>query len=110
MQPTVSANIPQRLRVVDSKAFAPATAYRVPDDVEEFVIERALASHQPNAPADVLAEIRTQAAARRSGAGPATTSTSPSPGPAPACPCGPVYEPQWWNDGATKQAFNNCYN
>lgn len=28
----------------------------------------------------------------------------------PRCPCGPLYEPSWWNDGATKQLHNNCYN
>jgi len=26
------------------------------------------------------------------------------------CPCGPVYEPAWWNDGGQKQLNNNCYN
>jgi hypothetical protein len=108
--PGVSASVPQRLRIVDGKAFAPATAYRVPDDVEDFVIAHAQASHQASVPADVLAEIRTQAIARRSGAGPTVASTSTSPGPVAACPCGPIYEPQWWNDGATKQAANNCYN
>jgi hypothetical protein len=28
----------------------------------------------------------------------------------PTCPCAPLYEPNWWNDGANKQAHNNCYN
>jgi hypothetical protein len=27
-----------------------------------------------------------------------------------ACPCGPLYEPAWWNDGGQKQVNNNCYN
>ena len=26
------------------------------------------------------------------------------------CPCAPLYEPQWWNDGGQKQLHNNCYN
>jgi len=26
------------------------------------------------------------------------------------CPCGPLYEPAWWNDGGSKQHGNNCYN
>ena len=26
------------------------------------------------------------------------------------CPCGPIYEPQWWNDGGQRQLNNNCYN
>lgn len=26
------------------------------------------------------------------------------------CPCGPVYEPNWWNDAGQKQFNNNCYN
>lgn len=27
-----------------------------------------------------------------------------------ACPCGPLYEPAWWNNGAQRQHNNNCYN
>lgn len=27
----------------------------------------------------------------------------------PVCPCGPLYEPGWWNVPA-RQPFNNCYN
>ncbi len=30
--------------------------------------------------------------------------------PQPACRCGPLYEPQWWNDGGQRQLNNNCYN
>jgi hypothetical protein len=26
------------------------------------------------------------------------------------CPCAPLYEPSWWNDGGQKQLHNNCYN
>jgi hypothetical protein len=26
------------------------------------------------------------------------------------CPCAPLYEPAWWNDGGQKQQHNNCYN
>jgi hypothetical protein len=26
------------------------------------------------------------------------------------CPCAPIYEPKWWNDGGTRQFNNNCYN
>jgi hypothetical protein len=26
------------------------------------------------------------------------------------CRCAPLYEPAWWNDGATRQWSNNCYN
>jgi hypothetical protein len=26
------------------------------------------------------------------------------------CPCAPLYEPAWWNDGGQKQFNNNCYN
>lgn len=26
------------------------------------------------------------------------------------CPCGPLYEPTWWNDSGQKQFNNNCYN
>jgi hypothetical protein len=28
----------------------------------------------------------------------------------PVCPCAPLYEPQWWNDGGNRQGNNNCYN
>lgn len=28
----------------------------------------------------------------------------------PVCRCGPVYEPDWWNDAGQKQFNNNCYN
>lgn len=28
----------------------------------------------------------------------------------PVCPCAPVYEPAWWNDGGQRQGGNNCYN
>lgn len=26
------------------------------------------------------------------------------------CPCAPLYEPNWWNDGGQRQLNNNCYN
>ncbi|MEQ6343011.1 MAG: hypothetical protein M3A44_15530 [Gammaproteobacteria bacterium] len=26
------------------------------------------------------------------------------------CPCAPIYEPAWWNDGGVRQWNNNCYN
>jgi len=26
------------------------------------------------------------------------------------CPCAPIYEPAWWNDGGPRQSGNNCYN
>ena len=26
------------------------------------------------------------------------------------CRCAPLYEPDWWNDGGTRQWNNNCYN
>jgi hypothetical protein len=26
------------------------------------------------------------------------------------CPCAPLYEPAWWNDGGQRQHNNNCYN
>lgn len=28
----------------------------------------------------------------------------------PICPCAPLYEPSWWNDGGPRQWNNNCYN
>jgi hypothetical protein len=28
----------------------------------------------------------------------------------PKCPCAPLYEPKWWNDGGQIQFNNNCYN
>jgi hypothetical protein len=28
----------------------------------------------------------------------------------PHCPCAPLWEPQWWNDGGQIQWNNNCYN
>jgi hypothetical protein len=28
----------------------------------------------------------------------------------PVCPCAPLWEPQWWNDGGQVQWNNNCYN
>lgn len=28
----------------------------------------------------------------------------------PVCPCGPVYEPTWWNSDSTRRVSNNCYN
>ena len=37
----------------------------------------------------------------------------PKPFPWPPriiCRCGPLYEPQWWNDAGQKQYNNNCYN
>lgn len=30
--------------------------------------------------------------------------------PRPVCPCAPLYEPAWWNDGGQRQWNNNCYN
>jgi hypothetical protein len=27
-----------------------------------------------------------------------------------SCSCAPLYEPDWWNDGGTRLANNNCYN
>jgi hypothetical protein len=28
----------------------------------------------------------------------------------PICRCGPLYEPDWWNDNGQRQWSNNCYN
>ena len=107
--PGVSADIPQRLRIVDGKAFAPTAAYRVPNDVEDFVFARATALHQPAAPAELLEQIREQSAARRSNPISSSSSAATAPGPVTPCPCAPIYEPTWWND-ASRQGFNNCYN
>jgi hypothetical protein len=30
--------------------------------------------------------------------------------PLTVCRCAPLYEPDWWNDGGTRQWNNNCYN
>lgn len=108
--PGTSADVPQHLRVVDGKAFAPTTVYRVPNDVEDFVFARATSLHQPAAPADLLGQIREQSVARRNSPSPSSSSAPASPGPVSPCARGPIYEPTWWNDGASKQGFNNCYN
>lgn len=110
-----SAGVPKRIRVVDGKAFAPKTAYQIQDGAfEDLVFARAEALRSPAAPAELLSAIRKEATARRDSAGKTSPSTSTtSPTPPPSCRCAPLYEPAWWNDGASggaKQYFNNCYN
>ena len=108
--PGVSADIPQRLRIVDGKAFAPTAAYRVPNDVEDFVFARAPLLHQASAPAEFARPDPCAGNGAPQQSRHRFLICGKSPGPVSPCACAPLYEPNWWNDGGTRQGLNNCYN
>lgn len=107
---SMNASLPTRFRVVDGKLFAPGVAHRIQGAaIEDFVIGASANAKNAGLTPDLAGLIRSEAAQRSS---PITLGTSKQAiaGTSEACKCGPLYEPEWWNDGGQKQLHNNCYN
>ena len=110
---TASTALPQRIRVSSSSVSGAAgTLKSVDASVEQSILGSAAILARAGVSAELATAMRTHAAAAAK-----TTATTPAPAtttPAPlVCRCAPLYEPTWWNDGATggaRQFWNNCYN
>lgn len=110
-QAVASAGLPQRFRLSSSAVDGPTGALKSVDaSVEQSVLANAALLARAGVSGELATAMRTHAAsATRTTAAPAPAST-PSP---LVCACAPLYEPTWWNDGAsggTRQFWNNCYN
>jgi len=105
------AGIPQRFRIAGAALSAPSGNLKtISPAIEQSILGNAALLARAAIPAELSTIIQAQSAAH-----PATAPTSPSaPTAGPlVCRCAPLYEPNWWNDGATggaKQFWNNCYN
>jgi hypothetical protein len=110
VQPS-SASIPPRFRIAGATLSAPSGNLKTIDpSIEQSILSNATILGRAAIAGDLATIIRAQSAAH-SPASPSTTST-PTAGPL-ACRCAPLYEPNWWNDGASggaRQFWNNCYN
>jgi hypothetical protein len=102
--------LPQRFRVSSSSVASTAgTLKSVDGSVEQSILGNATILARAGVSADLAAVMRTHAAAPK-------TATTAAPAPTSGllvCTCAPLYEPNWWNDGASggaKQFNNNCYN
>lgn len=104
----VADELPERFRIIDSKLLGPNVAHRAADPgVEDFVFSSTGLIRLAGLDENAMEIIRTQIVQRR-------TSDLLLPAVKPptkvTCPCAPLYEPAWWNDGGQKQLNNNCYN
>jgi hypothetical protein len=108
---TPANGLPQRFRL-SSNAVASATSSlkSVDASVERSILGNASILARAGASAELATMMRAHAAVAR------TTIAAPAPATTPGplvCRCAPLYEPNWWNDGASggaKQFWNNCYN
>jgi len=109
--PSLNASLPARFRVVDGKLFAPGSAHRVQDAaVENFILGIAASAKAGGMAPDIADLIRSEVAQRSSPSVLRASKEAAVAGTSEICKCGPLYEPDWWNDGGQKQLHNNCYN
>jgi hypothetical protein len=105
-----ASGLPPRFRLSSSSVDGAAGALKAVDaSIEQSILANANLLARAGIPADLAASMRTHAAAPKT-----TTATKTTPTPALlVCRCAPLYEPNWWNDGASggaRQFTNNCYN
>lgn len=105
-------NLPQRFRISGGVVSTPAVTLKTLDSsIDESVLGNAALLGRAGITAALANIIRSQSAALTqptSKSKPTLATASPL-----TCRCAPLYEPTWWNDGATggtKQFNNNCYN
>jgi hypothetical protein len=105
-----AAGLPQRFRLSSSSVDGAGGALKAVDaSVEQSILANAALLARAGVPADLAASMRTHAVAAKTTTATKTTTTA---GPL-VCRCAPLYEPNWWNDGASggaRQFTNNCYN
>lgn len=109
-----SSKLPPKSRVVDGRLFAPKTAWRLRSaDIEDFILGLPAVARSKAFPKDLIALLRKESAPSNGKSGSDSIFSSSFEAPVKKCACAPLYEPDWWNDGAdggSRQAFNNCYN
>lgn len=114
-------DLPRRIRVVDQKAFGRGLAHELADPTleEDLLSPRFLEEAAGNLAdsgvddgvdelADRVLQLRAQLQEVQWWQVPEWWGKIVLPWPKP-CPCGPVYEPNWWNV-PSRQPYNNCYN
>ncbi len=104
--------LPGRLHVFRNRLIGGNACYLLPDTTIETILLREFRALPPDLLStdliDSIDPVRRDMPERPPPTfKPSTTSTKG------ACACAPLYEPQWWNDGAEGggiQFHNNCYN
>jgi len=76
--------------------------------VNEFVAEELITEERLGA--DLAQLLRQEIVRAQEFPRPRAVGHSRRPVRSRPCPCGPLYEPAWWNDGGQRQFNNNCYN
>ncbi len=109
--PSINTSLPARFRVVDGTVYASNLAHRAQDAaIEDFVLGVASTAKGAALDADIAALIRGEVVKGSSVGASQRASMGSAAGTSEKCKCGPLYEPDWWNDGGQKQLHNNCYN
>lgn len=105
------AGLPKVFRLAHGSMFGPRLAHRATDEAfEDFICGSTGPIRRLGVgdkfPAFVKKEINRFRDVRAAlpGVGPIIWPVKPK------CPCAPLYEPKWWNDGGSRQLHNNCYN
>lgn len=108
VQPS-STNVPQRFRIAGATVSTSSGNLKTVDSsIEQSILTNAAILSRAAIAGDLANVIRTQSAAHAQ----AASTSAPTAGSL-VCRCAPLYEPNWWNDGASggaKQFWNNCYN
>ena len=106
----VNRALPRRFRVAAGAIYGPELAHEIADpQFEEYFFS-------PRGPVSTLPQPRRFAEFARAGLAALQDLRQRYRRPSfkwplkPKCPCAPLYEPAWWNDGGQKQGNNNCYN
>ena len=102
--------VPQRFRVSSATVDGPGGPVKsVNSSVEQSILGNAPILARAGVSAELAAAMRAHTVAPKT----APAAVPPATGGPLVCACAPLYEPNWWNDGASggaKQFTNNCYN
>jgi hypothetical protein len=106
----INRSLPREFRVAAGSIFGPELAHTVADPgFEEFFFS----TQGPASRVPEPRKFRAFAVAELARLRELKVAWRPEKFPwplKPVCPCAPLYEPTWWNDGGAKQFGNNCYN
>jgi hypothetical protein len=104
--------LPARFRLFRNSLIAGNAVFGVTDTATELLLLRQFHALLPDlSSTDLLSSI--DSVRSKMPPVPPPTSKLSTPSAVHACVCAPLYEPQWWNDGAEGgriQFHNNCYN
>lgn len=109
-QPTGKSALPARFRVASGQLVGGGLSHRASDPGFEDFFFSAKGPFKKAKDISKLRSVITQEVVR---ARDVREQFTIQPIPFPIfiiCPCAPLYEPAWWNDGGQKQFNNNCYN